>query len=599
MAQIKSDLSGWLINHGLVKLALFSFLGLSVLLCTTSCNTRPDNVRFRFDPLGIRVTGNLLDYPISLYDSGSHLILSYPPMGDNVLLIFHWRPNAKYHISIGGFRFSVKAPSRRPVAIMRVAAPLGQRPVRYFLPSGLKSGNFTFMGEAGQYQIGILFENLKPDQFTFSVNGNPHQLTGEFSRFFASYYLNFKRGDTEKTLNINLPALHQDIKLHFTLKHGDLSHDIRLVSWTIPTDAYGRTEGTRLKDAIILPSPLWKRLGYIFGLKEAGFSKYDPTAFQCLEFKNLLSSPLSLLIKADFIDEKTHKPVPGLYPKQFGPTGGTKKIITFVDIPARSEARAVLPIYIDKSVSPGEYLVKISVQPFGYPRAIKIYRKKMGILRGSSFMTTALLFIIAISILYWIFAAFNIKKWFTSFNLRSLVLIALMGAVGFGLDFLGGMASNILHAVLGPFNILVGGLITETCHYLVLTAILCLIPRIGTVSLSGLVSYVMSGTIFGGFGILDVLFVGSRLAYQEGLLYLFGITRNRSIRGHGFLLMLALSIADALMTGTILILYGTFYRLFYPMWYIILAVVVKGFFYTMIGSGIGLSFGRKLMRMER
>ncbi len=585
---------------GQKRLGIIACLVLFVcLFAISSCKRSAQNVEFKFEPLGIRVIGRLFDNPIKLYSPKGRLILQYPPMGDNVLLIFKWRANTNYLIKIGNKRFYIKTPYKRPVAKLEITVPLGQIPQEFFLPYKLPPKTFTFVGKPGTYQIGLLVENLTNNKLLFFINKKENELTGEFSNFFKTYKLNFKKANQKRAIELYFPGLNKRITLNFLLKKSHLKNYIKLISWRLPTDAFGIVEGTRLEDTIVLPSPLWFKLSYLFGLKDIGFSRFDPIAFQALQIKNCLSCPLSLLIQADFLDEHTKKPVPGLYPKQFGPTGGTKKVITFIQLPPQKSSLAVLPIYVAKDVPSGEYLIRVKIHPFGYPNLVETFTKKMGILRGSSFITIFLFIIIAISFSYWIFLTFNLKKWLSSFNLRALVLIALMGAVGFGLDFLGGMFSNILHAILGPFNILVGGLITEVCHYLILTSILCLLPRLGTVSLAGLITYLMNGILFGGFGILDILFVGSRLAYQEGLLYVFGITRKQDIEHHKLALMFALAIADSLMTVSVLILYAVFYRLFYPFWYIVLAVVIKGFFYTLIGSRIGLLFGTKLMSMER
>ena len=575
------------------------FLALSFLFLISGCQRTPKEVHFQFEPLGIRVIGRLFGNGISLYNKDGKLILSYPPMGDDVILLFKWKPNKRYIVKIGNKKFYIKTPSKRPIAKLEITVPLGQIPQDFFLPYKIPKENFTFIGKPGTYKIGILFENLKSKPFLFSINNKKNKLVGEFSNFFKTYNLTFKNIGQKRIINIYIPELKKEFKLRFLLKKCDKKHYIKLISWRLPTDAFGIVEGTRLEDTIVLPSAFWFKISYLFGLKDVGFSRFDPVAFQALKIKNCLSTPLSLLIQADFLDEHTLKPVPGLYPKQFGPTGGTKKVITFLQLPANKSSLAVLPIYVAQNVPSGEYLIRVKIHPFGYPNVVETFTKKMGILRGSSLITILLIFIITISLSYWVFLAFNIKKWFLSFNLRALVLIALMGAVGFGLDFLGGMFSNILHALLGPFNILVGGLITEVCHYLILTSILCLLPRIGTVSLSGLITYLMNGLIFGGFGILDILFVGSRLAYQEGLLYLLGVTRKQDVEHHKLSLMLSLAIADSLMTATVLILYAVFYRLFYPLWYIVLAVIIKGFFYTLIGSRIGIMFGTRLTKMER
>jgi len=167
--------------------------------------------------------------------------------------------------------------------------------------------------------------------------------------------------------------------------------------------------------------------------------------------------------------------------------------------------------------------------------------------------------------------------------------------VAFGLDFLGGLLSNILYALLGPFNILVGGLVTEVIHYTVFTAVFLLVPRPGFAILSGLLHYLMGLVLFGGLRATDPFFLGSRLLVLEAFLCLF---RTHS-RPSGWRTPVALSLADALNTLASLIIHMTFYRLFFPGWYLWLSIVVKGFFYTLIGARIGVRLGRTLLAAER
>jgi hypothetical protein len=134
------------------------------------------------------------------------------------------------------------------------------------------------------------------------------------------------------------------------------------------------------------------------------------------------------------------------------------------------------------------------------------------------------------------------------------------------------------------------------------TSILLLVPRVGAMTLAGLVTYVMGGVLFGSFGLTDVLFVGSAIAFREILLFGFGVTRLGPPGPKPPKLvpmMLALGLADAASTFTSLALQALFYRLFFAEWYIFLQVVVTGFLYTALGVYLGRSLGISLRRVHQ
>jgi hypothetical protein len=184
--------------------------------------------------------------------------------------------------------------------------------------------------------------------------------------------------------------------------------------------------------------------------------------------------------------------------------------------------------------------------------------------------------------------------------LRILVLLSLLGSLQFCLSFAGRLVSSVTYAILGPFNCLVGGLLTEVLTYLLITSILFLVPRVGAMTLAGIVNYIMGGILFGSFGFTDILYHGSGIAFREILLLVFGITHFRQSDREPaiFPMMLALGIAGAASTFTSLTLNSVFYRLYFADWYILLNVVVTGFFYTAIGVYLGKKLGRNLRKVN-
>jgi hypothetical protein len=288
--------------------------------------------------------------------------------------------------------------------------------------------------------------------------------------------------------------------------------------------------------------------------------------------------PVNLLVKAHFLDVKTGRQVEGFYPPQFFSSGHMKEPVALTYLPPKGRARVVLPVYAE--VPSGEYLARVEIYPLGGREPVLIKERRIGVTRGKPWLAAGLLVIMGSGLLFSLGLLFGHRHLLKRFRTRELCLISLSGAVAFGLDFLGGLLSNILYALLGPFNVLVGGLITEVIHYAVFTAIFVLVPKPGFATLSCLLHYLMGLLLYGGIRATDPFFVGSRILTLEALLLLFAVYRKPI----SWRTVLALSLADALQTLSSLILHMTFYRLFFPVWYLWLSILVKGFLYTLFGT---------------
>lgn len=573
-------------------------LGLVLVASCTSSSVKPPV--FRFEPWGLQIEDLPPHSTLKLFDAKGHLLLAYPPFAaEEEMLFFRWQPGARYRVVIKGKSYEIKAPARPLVVRLKIFAPLGQRPYEIWLEDGQSSLTLPILDLAGEeacQEVGLLLENVAQIPLRVDFAGEKALLKGEFARKFFVRRLCFT-GKEIKELPLNLTGpVDLKVSLRFQFRKVALSRAISLKAWRLPTDAFGFIEQHRLEGTLVAPNPFWQKLGYALGIKAKGFSRYDPFAYETLILENHLNMPLTLLLKADFLDLKTKRPVSGFYPKRFS-EHGFKQPLALIDLPPQGEAKAVLPIFLDKGIPPGEYQAVVTVYPFGSKKPILIFRRHIGVVRGKVSLSLALLVVLILGSGYSLFVLLNLKRMIRRFRLRELTLIALTGAVGFGLDFLGGVASNILYALFGPFNILVGGLVTEVAHYLVLTAVLYLIPQTGVITLSGVITYLMGGFLFGGFRITDPFFVGTRLFVLEMALILFGTV------GHGrpsvWPLVLALSLADAINTAVSLLLHMTFFRLFFPGWYILLSLVVKGFIYTLIGAYLGARVGKILIRVER
>ncbi|OAG27757.1 hypothetical protein [Thermodesulfatator autotrophicus] len=567
---------------------LICFVLSLIFLTLVGCSREATEVETIFTPLGLIVKG-ASSIPLSLYDDKGNLILSYPKLpGPDVLLVFPWKPEKTYLLKVGATKIKLLAPEKRPIAELLVLTPLGSPGERFIVyPESPLEAHFVVSSRAPCPEIGLMFtpyQDLKIEIASFKKN-IPE---GQRELFRQKVYLK----DNEETV-LKIKLENTPINLSFERRYVDLRGKIKVLAWHFPTDESGLNIRHKREGVLVIPNPLFEKIGYTLGIKERGYSRFLPFAYQTILLKNESPMPVNLLIKADFFDPQTVKKASGFYPPKFGAEGHIKEPLGLAYLPPHGIARVVLPVFAE--IKPGEYLARIEVYPLGEKKPVLVKERLIGVTRGKPWLAASLFVILFCGLTISLGFLVAHQRVLRHFRVRELCLIALSGAVAFGLDFLGGMLSNIFHAILGPFNVLVGGLITEVTHYVVFTAIFSLVPKPGFVTLSYLMNYLMGLLLYGGMRATDPFFVGANIFFMEAMLLLLLVYQKPV----GLRLVLALALADALQTFSSLVLHMTFYRLYFPDWYIWLSVGVKGFLYTLIGAGLGLKIGKLLREMER
>ncbi len=374
---------------------------------------------------------------------------------------------------------------------------------------------------------------------------------------------------------------------------------VRVTRWLLPTDATGRTERSRAEDRIVLPNRFWARVARWLGAPSEVPNYYEPFTFQTLWIENRSSQPLGLLLRAEVVDHRG-QPVPYFASAQLDSTGGTRQIIAYGYVAAGATERFVLPIYVRPGTPEGNFQRRVEIRLLGSDRVVRVLQSPLGVVRSHAVYSLWLVGTATLSVAWLAGTVLFYRRMVRSFGVRLLVLLSLLGSLQFAVQLAGRLVLMLFYAVLGPFNCLVGGLLTEVTTYLLVTSILYLVPRVGAMTLAGLVTYLAGGIMFGSFGILDFLFIGSSIAFRELLLAGFGVTRFRPTDKPPRLLpmMLSLGLADAATSFTSLVLQAVFYRLFFANWYIFLQVVVTGFLYTALGVWLGRSLGVSLRRVH-
>ena len=574
---------------------------LLLILFLGGCKKDPPQPEVIFSPLGLEVYNSAPKNSLKLRDSRGKLLLSYPALSSpNVLMIYPWKTGSFYQLKVGKKSFRIQAPLKRPLAEIEVFAPLGSPGERIFLAPGKTLFRpLTVFSARDCFEVGFLITSFVPS-LSIREEGplsgpEPRVLLGEMDRILMRKTLCLPGGEKQGfPLEFLAPEGRGKISFSFRREFFDISQKISLKAWELPTDEYGLRLKVQKEGLLVLPNPFFEKLGYLLGLKNRGYSRYEPFAFESITLKNQSPVPVNLLLKADFLDPASRKPLREFYPPRFGMRGHYRKPLAFLFLPPFGEGKALLPIYAE-GVKPGQYLARISVYLWGEKTPFLVKERLLGVTQGKTYLISGLILVLCGGMGYSLFILLRLKGLLHKFSLRELSLIALTGAVSFGLDFLGGVVSNILHLLLGPFNILAGGLITEIVHYTVFTAVFVLVPKPGFATLSGLLHYLMGLFLFGGVRATDPFFLGFSLLTLEAFLILFrSYQKPASLRT-----VWALSLADAINTVSSLILHMTFYRLFFPTWYLGLSVGIKGFLYTFGGCLLGLRVGKYLRKIER
>jgi len=540
-----------------------------------------------------------------------------------------WQAGATYVVETDtGQETTVVAPRETPALAVRVHVPLGQEPYEWFLmrpfPESQRQRIAVTAAPGERLDFLLEVEKLgddeepvplrvrvmpqRPDEaagFTLETpwDGYEQTLAFQFDKLMLSSRIQLAGGALpESGVVIEIAGDSFRLELPMAFVPAELADDaVALAAWHMPTDARGGHRSGQPENQIAMPSALWDRLASGLGIRPGRLESEAPRGYQTVRLTNRSLHPLALLVVCEVLRADTGEQAPHFDPPSWQAGGGTNEVMAFVQVaPGGSEA-CVLPLHADSDTPAGLYTRHLTVTPLGSDRVLVERDAPLGIVRTKPLFSAWVALTAALTVAWLVALAVGYRRLVEGLGVRALVLLSLLGSMQFCLQFVGGWVSSVLYAVLGPFNCLVGGFLTELMTYLLITAILFLLPRVGALTLAGLVSYLMGGILFGSFGLTDLLFVGSAIAFREVFLLLFRVTHFGATPARPPALvpmMLALGLADAAATFTNLALYAVLYRLFYADWYVVLNVAVTGFLYTVIGVYLGRSLGMSLRRVR-
>ncbi len=367
----------------------------------------------------------------------------------------------------------------------------------------------------------------------------------------------------------------------------------------IPANEEGEPDSRQEQNTFMIRGKrkFWQRLAV---KEDENNREMKPATYMAVTIKNRAACKTILLVRLDISDPKTGRKVKGFkspYAAEHGDLLGEEEIYQIVSLRPKSEEKVVLPIYTrDGVVLPGVYLASVKLFPFGSNIMVgqKNIRIKVVSTRWLPVLMTFMALMIAVAGCSFFYRE---RRQFLSMNSRDLILIALFGTVMFAVvNVPGTILFNVAQVLLGPFSFFLTGFFYEVIFYLLLTALLVLIPRVGTTTLVIMVRFLMDSFILGEFNPLAIIYYSTMATVLEGAVYLSGISRGKEKfdRRRIALVAFILAIADTGLSFVFFNLSMLFYRIYYANWYIGTYLIINGFLFTLLAVPFGFRLGNRL-----
>ena len=386
----------------------------------------------------------------------------------------------------------------------------------------------------------------------------------------------------------------------------EIAERLSIESIKMPTDAMGTVDRKQREDTIYYARPLFRWLG------TSETNAYEPITYQTMQLRNAGEETIHVVVSSINTDTRRGGTIPFLAPPATT-NGRTNRSVAFASLPGGMVTEIPLPIYFHpmyigqgnqpEQAIPGEYARDITVKVWGSDATILREKRPLHlIVPNQQALLISLLAIIGSSIGFAVVLRFH-ERIFAGFTTKQVIVIALFGTTIFvGVMVPSTLFLNLIRAALGPFSVLLTGLINETLYYALLTALLIYISGApeeaarhagkgsGVILLVSAVRLLLSGVTFGLFTPMAIVYTGtSVLLLETGFLFV----RGRNILAWA----VVLGLCDAIAVYVDFQLSILFYRLFYANWYIVLRILIEGFVYTFIGVLLGARLGRGLWRV--
>ena len=481
----------------------------------------------------------------------------------------------------------------------RVAAPAGQelRP--------LPDGDLPF----------VAFEGTRPEVALVLTAGEPLTARVRIGEHEQSVALTVAGEQTlvtrplplqgPTTVEVEGPGLSRRARLVPTVVARDEAASVLAVTDVrFPVDRAGLADPARPVGRVTLPGRAWTWALEAAGLGVRARDREVPWASHAVTVRNGGDVPMDVFVRSRV--EADGAPAPAFQPVVRDADGGTGITATLLRVPAGDEATAVVPQFVDEDRLPegaSAFSHVVDVVPLGLSEPVASRRTPLQVSRGSSWVALGFGLAVLAACLGVGSALVGVPRWLRTFGTTDLTTIAVFATLAFVVSTATAVLASGLAAVLGPFSMLVTGLISDCLRSALLATLVVLLPRRGVATLFLLVSWLMGGIALGAFSPTDFVFVGARIFWLEAFLWLAGLTRGGGWRDGsprsrflrltaGFAGASVLSMAGAMASQIVL------FRLYYAGWFVVLMLALPGFLYDVLACALATSFAASLRRVQ-
>ncbi|MFT5582720.1 MAG: hypothetical protein ACI9VR_000296 [Cognaticolwellia sp.] len=387
-----------------------------------------------------------------------------------------------------------------------------------------------------------------------------------------------------------------------------MAQQVRIIALRFPAGPNGIADPSRPSDRVQLPAPWWSATLHRLGLGIRARDQWAPWAWQAVEIENTGPEAVNLVLRS-LILELDGSPAQAFRPRVREADDGSGRVSVLLRVPAGGRATAALPLFVNEAMlgldqaRSKKWTQQLELIPLGSTRPLHTERRPLHVSRGNSVASLGLVLALLAAVGGTALLLIRGKKWLAA-PTSELMSIALFGSLSFTVGAAGRLLTTGVATVLGPFAVFLTALVDDCLRYSLLATLLTLLPKPGTAALYLLTGWLLSGVVLGAFTPTDLLFVGGRVLWLEGALYLFGITRSRSWLDAGpaarwLRLGLALALASVASSATGMVLHVVLYRLFLAPWYVAGVLIGPGFLYVLLACAAALPFADSLRKIQR
>jgi len=553
---------------------------------------------------------------------------------------FAWEPGANYSIELQladhKLLLRATAPQQESAWTATLEAPWGQAGVRL----GEANVHRALVPENGTLPFGFVIENLQQNPARFELELRP---SAEVQLQFQDP--GFQRSDDgrlTRTIELNAqhdywqmlgeasvgadaelarieivlqrldvePAEEQAIVLELSrVTLAQLRSLVEPGAVAFPCDRLGHAQPERQADTVVLPDAVWSTVRRWLQPTDAVFNFHGPYAYQGLPITNRSKVPLNLLVESEVVAASDGDPLLNFSPPAWASPRESVTAEHLLRVSPGETASAVIPVFVRPETAPGDYARRFRVSLVGTSTPLYSVDAPLRVIRGNPIVATVAAASLVTAVAAWLVLALAGRRWIGALGTTSLAIIGMLAALHFAVSFGSRVAGDVIAAVAGPFAIFVAGVGNEGLTCLVMAALVVLVPRPGTVTVSSLTVFLLNAMFSGQFGLLDVVFVTVSIVCNEALLALSGVTTHRTIAGKATGLFskwslrwrtaLAIGIANGLVLFVQFCLVQLLVRLFFATWYVTAVALVVGLVYGTVGALVGAALGQRLRSTAR